>query len=90
MYCQKPDLDASFAGGRAVIYDPCSGSATVLNPTGSILWKSLENPVGAGELERVITEAFPAIPTESARSDVSQFLESLLKAGLVVKVGDTD
>lgn len=81
----KPGVEMSMVGSRAVLFDPASGDAMVLNPTGSILWPALQ--AGSATLETladVLHAAFPEIPRDVCRDDTVRFVEDLEKSGVVV------
>ncbi len=83
-YCRRADLDTSEAGDRAIVYDPDSGAATILNPTGSLLWGCLAEPSTEDELVAAVKSRFAGVEDAVARRDVFNFLGSLKTAALVV------
>jgi hypothetical protein len=66
------------------VYLEATGSATVLNPTGTLLWSKLEVPASASTLASALQETYPALDAETAARDVEAFLCSLCDAGLLV------
>ena len=84
IYSRRAGLDCSTAGDRSVIFDPVSGAATVLNPTGSLLWDRLASASDADSLAGFLRERF-GISDIAARADVDAFLASLKEAGLAVE-----
>jgi PqqD family protein of HPr-rel-A system len=69
-------------GDRAVIYDPESGGATVLNPTGSFLWARLEDGASKDDLVEALINRFQ-LERSRAETDVDKFLASLSEAKLI-------
>ena len=53
-----------------------------LNPTASFLWDSLKEPRTVGALTNMLTEEFD-VSEETAKKDVEQFLEMLLRNSMV-------
>jgi len=52
------------------------------NPTGSLIWQSLESPKGLDELVSIVESEY-AVECDQARQDVKQFLHDMLAADLV-------
>ena len=71
------------AGDRAILYSWDEGKSIVLNPTGAVLWESLESPRTASELVDVLVGRFPGLQTEHARVDVARFVERLVGEGVL-------
>jgi hypothetical protein len=82
-YSRSPDAEATQAGGRAVIYHRTTGHAITLNETGTLLWLELDTPKTAEHLKALLLSRWPDLATATAESDVSVFLEELLKHELV-------
>lgn len=83
LYRRASGVEEATVGERAVLYHSRSGSAVVLNPTASLLWKRLETPADAGTLSRVLHERFPDIELERLKSDTLAALESFESQDLV-------
>lgn len=82
-YCRRTEVDTSEAGDRAIVYDPESGTATILNPTGTLLWGCMAEPSTEAELVAAVKRRYGEVEDEAAHRDVLHFLDSLKKAGLV-------
>lgn len=54
----------------------------VLNPTGELVWEGLARPCPLREIVDEITAAYD-VTEETAEADALEFVEELLKAGLV-------
>jgi hypothetical protein len=52
------------------------------NPTGSLIWQSLEAPKGLAELVSIVEQEY-AVEHDHAERDVKQFLHDVLAADLV-------
>ena len=76
-------VDFSLAGDRAVLYERDSRSAIVLNPTGTRLWQTLEQPQSALQLREALRALYPTLVEEQAARDVEAFLRDLSSKDLV-------
>ena len=83
-YRRAPDVDGSVVGERAVLYHRQSGTAVVLNPTGSWLWELLTACPTPQALAEHLRAKCPALTGEQAVRDVSTFLEALSQHGMVL------
>jgi Coenzyme PQQ synthesis protein D (PqqD) len=83
-YRHSPDVDGSAVGERAVLYHRQSGTAVVLNPTGSWLWQLLTTVATPQAMAEQLRAKCPALTGEQAVSDVSTFLEELCQHGMVL------
>jgi Coenzyme PQQ synthesis protein D (PqqD) len=83
-YRHAPDVDGSVVGERAVLYHRPSGTAVVLNPTGSWLWELLTACPTPQALAEQLRAKCPALTGEQAVRDVSIFLEALCQHGMVL------
>jgi hypothetical protein len=83
-YLRAPDVDGSVVGERAVLYHRPSGTAVVLNPTGSWLWQLLTTATTPQALAEQLRVKCPALTREQAVRDVSTFLEALCQHGMVL------
>ena len=83
LYRRASAVEETTVGERAVLYHAGSGTAVVLNPTASLLWKRLETPADAGMLSRVLHERFPSIELEKLKSDTLAALDAFESQDLV-------
>ncbi len=67
---------------EAVLLDPEGGLYFGVNPTGSLLWSAMAEPVTLEELARLLVTRF-GISDEQAWGDVSRFIGELERHGLV-------
>lgn len=83
-YLRAPDVDGAVVGERAVLYHRQSGTAVVLNPTGSWLWELLIAFPTPQALAEQLRAKCPALTGEQAARDVSTFLKALCQHGMVL------
>jgi SynChlorMet cassette protein ScmD len=78
----------SFSGKNddwAVLFNPDTGDAFGLNPTGVCVWKPLDGKHSIDEMLRVIRRDDPNVP-EEASEEISSFVEEISQRGLVTCV----
>ncbi|HMA21104.1 MAG TPA: PqqD family protein [Gemmatimonadaceae bacterium] len=80
---RSPAVEETTVGERIVLYHRVSGSAIVLNPSASLLWKELAHDRDIGELESVLAEQFPSVERSRIAADVASCLDDLGKHKLV-------
>jgi SynChlorMet cassette protein ScmD len=66
----------------AILFDPDTGNAFGLNPTGVFIWKLLDGRHGTDAIVNRLREEADDVP-EDAGEHARQFIESLEKQGLV-------
>ena len=66
----------------AILFDPDTGNAFGLNPTGVFIWKLLDGKHGADDIIRRLREEADEVP-EDAIEHARQFIASLEQQGLV-------
>jgi len=66
----------------AILFDPDTGNAFGLNPTGVFIWKLMDGKHGADEISLKLREEADDVP-EDASEHVRQFIVSLEQQGLV-------
>src|SRR5215510_13216086 len=74
------------AVGEALVLVAPGGQATVLNPTGSLIWDCLDGEVSLGELATELSEEL-GVDRELIAADVLTFVRQLGEAGLLEGVG---
>ena len=70
-------VQLSRTGDRCVLFNGNTGTAIVLNPTGTILAELLEKSQTTPELTRELEQRFTGIDNAQATADVSAFLTQL-------------
>jgi Coenzyme PQQ synthesis protein D (PqqD) len=83
-YLLSPDVDRAVVGERAVLYHRQSGTAVVLNPTGSWLSELLTAFPTPQALAEQLRAKCPALTGEQAVRDVSTFFEELCQHGMIL------
>lgn len=66
----------------AVLFDPDTGEAQGLDPTGVYIWKQLDGEKSVADIAKNVQETFNAVP-ESVSDDVNEFLSDLEKRGYI-------
>jgi SynChlorMet cassette protein ScmD len=66
----------------AILFDPDTGNAFGLNPTGVFIWKQLDGKHATDDIVRKLREDADDVPEEAA-GHVREFIASLEKQGLV-------
>jgi len=66
----------------AILFDPDTGNAFGLNPTGVFIWKHLDGKHGADDIVMKLREEADEVP-DDAPEHIRQFIVSLEKQGLV-------
>ena len=83
-FSRSAHADSTLAGDRAAIYHRFSKKAITLNPSGTILWGSLDAPKTTDELIAVLQERWPQVEAETLAQDVQTFIEQLQSHDLLV------
>lgn len=65
----------------AVVFDPDSGKAFGLNPTGVLIWKYLDGNHSLEEIQREILDLMEDVP-DNLRDDLEDFIKVLIDQGL--------
>jgi SynChlorMet cassette protein ScmD len=66
----------------AILFDPDTGNAFGLNPTGVFIWKHLDGKNGPDDIVRKLSDEAEDVP-DDAGEHVRQFITSLEQQGLV-------
>jgi SynChlorMet cassette protein ScmD len=66
----------------AILFDPDTGNAFGLNPTGVFIWKHLDGKNGPDDIVRKLSDEAEDVP-DDAGEHVRQFIASLEQQGLV-------
>lgn len=76
--CQlSPGVQLSRTGDRCVLFNEHTGTAIVLNPTGTILAELLENPRSEADLASELEDRFDGLSNAQATADTAAFLKQL-------------
>lgn len=77
------DVESTAVGDRVVLYHRGSGTALVLNPTGTTVWAALAQPATTQGLASALREKVPALAEADAIEDVSALIDDLRRRGVV-------
>lgn len=77
---QRPDILWADVEGETVLYDPVSGRAHLLSPSGSLLWPAFSSPVSVEELAEDVSASFEILLAEAVEQ-VRAFCDQLLEVG---------
>jgi hypothetical protein len=83
-YARSPEVDETSVGNQSILYHRRSGTAVVLNATGSLVWSFLAAPQTGESLAERIVQTFPRAEPERVLADVSAFLDESLGHGLII------
>lgn len=82
-YLRSPAVDETPVGERVVLYHRVSGSAIVLNPSASLLWKELEHRGDLSNLAEALQKKFPSADRAQIEADVRSCMDDLVSHQLV-------
>jgi SynChlorMet cassette protein ScmD len=66
----------------AILFDPDTGEAVGINPTGVFVWKRLDGKHTLGDIAKELDSGFEDVPDNSA-AQVEEFVKNLEGYGLV-------
>jgi hypothetical protein len=85
--CQlSPGVQLSRTGDRCVLFNEKTGTAIVLNPTGTILAGLLENPRSEADLAGELEKRFDGLSNAQAAVDTAAFLKQLQEHKMLVSL----
>ena len=76
-YQANPIISRADEPDGAVLYNPDTDLASVVNLTGSQLWTFLETPHTTDEMVAYLMEQYSGVSVEQAAEDVKQFIDTL-------------
>lgn len=82
-YRRSPAVDETSVGERLVLYHRVSGSAVVLNPAASLLWKALADAADPAALADALQKRFPFVDHSRVKADVKSCLDDFASHQLV-------
>ena len=83
---RAPDVVDDEVDGRAVLIDADGRELITLNPTGTLVWRSMDGARDIAELAAIVHDAIEGeVSREQVEHDVQRFLELLSDEGLVVE-----
>lgn len=79
-------VQLSRTGDRCVLFNSNTGTAIVLNPTGTLLAELLKTPQTEGELVNALEQHFSNLDSAQATSDTSAFLNQLKEHKMLASI----
>lgn len=70
-------------GGTLYLSDPEGRAIRRLDPLAAAIWGVVEEMIPVTEVERLLLEAFPDVPSEQVTADLDKLLRKFAKAGLI-------
>jgi hypothetical protein len=87
-YLANPDVSCreEEPNEGAILFNPDTDAILVINPTGLLIWRALEQPRTQEEIVSYLMEACEGVPADQVAEDVDAFLQSLQPGGFVGEV----
>lgn len=83
---RSPDVVDDSVDGRAVLVDADGRELITLNPTGTLVWRSMDGSRDLVEIARIVhDEVGGEVSREQIERDVRGFVDELLAQGLAVQ-----
>jgi hypothetical protein len=83
LYRRSPAVDETTVGERIVLYHRVTGSAIVLNPTASVLWRKLDRERDHADLVKSLHDGYPQVSESVIDADVTSCLADLVSHQLI-------
>lgn len=83
VFSRNPAITLKVVGEAGFLVDSRTNRIHQLNAMGLGIWQLLQAPIGRRDIISVFVGAFPDVPEEQIRSDLSAILADLNKAGLI-------
>lgn len=87
-YLANPDVSCreESPDEGAILFNPDTDAILVINPTGLLLWRALEQPRTPDDLVAHLLENCDDVPADQVTADVAAFLQALLPGGFIGEV----
>jgi sensor domain CHASE-containing protein len=83
-YVVNPDVSCREEGADgALLFNPDTDKVLVVNPTGLLIWRALEEPRRLAEVVTVLEAQCRDVPMEQVQDDVREFVAHLQASGFV-------
>ena len=83
---RSPDVVDDEVDGRAVLVDADGRELITLNPTGTLVWRSIDGVRDRDEIARLVHEQVEdQVTLEQVERDVRRFVDELVAEGLAVR-----
>jgi hypothetical protein len=83
LYRRSPAVEETTVGERIVLYHRVTGSAIVLNPTASLLWRELDRECNHADLVKSLHDGYPQVSESQIDADVTSCLADLVGHQLI-------
>lgn len=84
IYIRSPNILEKTLDDELLLIDNETDMIFNLNPVGTAVWRFLDTPRETDEIMAVLGAAFPDIPKEKIREDISHLLDQLADRKLLV------
>lgn len=85
LFVQHPNNPARVIAGEAVILTPSDSMIHILNSVGADIWMWCEEEISECDLVKKISNSYNVL-TSQAEKDVCEFLDTMVKKGLLKKI----
>lgn len=87
-YLVNPDVSCREESPEegALLFNPDTDAILVINPTGLLIWRALEQPRTQDEIVAHLLETCDNVPTDQVATDVEAFLQTLQPGGFIGEV----
>jgi len=87
-YLANPDVSCreEEPNEGAILFNPDTDAILVINPTGLLIWRALEQPRTQEEIVSYLMETCEGVPADQVAEDVDLFLQSLQPGGFIGEV----
>jgi hypothetical protein len=86
-YQANPVVSCGEEEDGAVLFNPDTDDTAILNFSGQMIWKFLEQPRTVEEMIDFLAKEYPDVSIEQATEDVNQFVEAL-KPDFLIEEGN--
>jgi hypothetical protein len=92
LYIANPDVSCreEAPGEGAILFNPDTDKVLVVNPTGLVLWRALEEARTQDGLVAYLMEHCEGVPADEVDADVLAFLQMLQPGGFVGEVLESE
>ncbi len=83
-YIVNPDVSCREEGpDGALLFNPDTDQVLVINPTGLLIWRVLEQPRTLEEIVAALVEQCDNVPPDQVGPDVREFVDTMVDKGFV-------
>jgi hypothetical protein len=87
-YLANPDVSCRIEGpdDGALLYNPDTDKALVINPVGLTIWQFLNQPRTNAEIVGHLQTEYEGVPLDQVAQDLAAFFQKLLPGGFIGEV----